>query len=143
MEKLDKIKLPFSTSAVEKGPIVVFENDILHIKYDSVNQYGLVNWVDITFQEVLFMQFSQIACCKEEQIINSDSICCYTDTKLLIDMLDEWEDSVGWQEWQQKQGGAGRFKHYRIFFDDVGCIDVISSQIRQHEVSNLHGEHKG
>jgi hypothetical protein len=128
MESINKISLPFRTNALEDGPVITFRDDHLVMKYDNC-EHDMV-WIKIDFTEVLKYCYTQMCCCQAEQLVGSDSIVVCTNSMILNDAIKEWEISVGWQEWQKKKGGASRFKHYRIFFDDVGCFDVIASDYK-------------
>jgi hypothetical protein len=128
MKTDNTIRLPSPTNSTEQGPVVVYEKDNLKVKYDCNDNEK--KWVEISFSEVLTYQFIQIACCQSEHIVDNNSIMVYDDTPFLLQARKIWEESVGWQDWQKKQGGASRFKLYRLYFDDEGCLDVIAAQCK-------------
>lgn len=49
------------------------------------------------------------------------------DSKWLSEVLARWNESVGWIDWHKQQGGASRFRHFSLFFDDAGCINTIAA----------------
>src|SRR5215831_10375384 len=68
----------------------------------------------------------QMACCEAEHIIGYQTLQRFRESKWLASILKVWQEAVGWQQWQQQQGGEKRFQHFRVFFDDAGCVDVIA-----------------
>jgi hypothetical protein len=50
------------------------------------------------------------------------------ESEYLALAVSRWKEAVGWQRWQEQRGGPDRFRHFTMFFDDVGSIDVVSAR---------------
>ena len=122
------IPLPLPTNHTQVGPCITHKGNTLTIKYDYENDQGIILWGEVVFEELLYFMFCDISCCHPSDIVSSNHIRKQEKTELLMSVLSRWSETVGWQEWQQKQGGQDRFRHFTIFFDDVGAINVIASK---------------
>ena len=120
------IPLPRPTSATVKGPTLQFESPTLIVAYDYERDDGVIEWTRLVFNDVLAYEYRQIACCEAEHIIGYKAIKRFHESKWLAGVLKVWQEAVGWQQWQQRQGGETRFQHFRVFFDDAGCVDVMA-----------------
>lgn len=133
----EHIPLPRPTSATVKGPTVQFEPPTLMVAYDYERDDGVIAWTRLVFNDVLAYAYRQIACCEAEHIIGSKAIQRFRASTWLAGLLTVWQEAVGWQQWQQQQGGAQRFQHFRVFFDDAGCVEVIARSCKiEEEESN-------
>lgn len=119
--------LSLPTNRTVTGPKLEQERDCLVVRYDYQADDGSLEWVKVIFREVLALEYRQMACCTESSVGSAREIRSVAQSLLLSDVLKRWGEAVGWQEWQQKQGGESRFRHFTIFFDDVGCVDVIAA----------------
>mgnify|MGYP001810974256 CR=1 FL=1 len=81
----------------------------------------------MTFHEPLYFEWRDVSCCKAEDVLDSASIHEQCDSELLKNVIERWTESVGWQEWQVKKGGADRFRHYFVYFDDAAVIQIIAN----------------
>lgn len=115
------------TNRTVEGPRLQLNRDRLVMEYDCQGDDGSIEWRKIVFGEVLAVEYQQESCCTEDSIIGADEIRSTAQSPLLAEVLKRWSESVGWQDWHQKQGGTSRFKHFTIFFDDVGCVNVIAA----------------
>lgn len=120
-------QLPAPTNATKKGPSIWYENSVLCLKYDFEDEKGDLELVKIVFAEVLAHKFHQSVCADFGFNFESGKIGQYKKSNWLTEVLDRWKKSVGWQSYQLELGGEDRFSHYVISFDDVGVIEVISS----------------
>lgn len=131
------VVLPIPTNRTVSGPQFRKENVRIVIEYDFEGDDGRTRWAQIVFDETLAFQYRQIACCREVDIVGAREVRSLPQSDLLSATLEQWQESVGWQEWQRKQGGDQRFKHFTVFFDDVGCVDVIATSCCAYESSHL------
>jgi hypothetical protein len=125
-ETVDHIPLPRPTSATVQGPKLHFASPTLLVAYDYEGEDGVIAWTRLVFHDVLAYAYHQMACCEAEHISGYQHIQRFRASKWLARILKVWQEAVGWQPWQQQQGGAQRFQHFRVFFDDAGCVDVIA-----------------
>jgi len=122
-----KIKLLTPTDRTEEGPRLTYDRDRLTLEYDYQQDDGSLEWRKIVFGEVLAVEYRQGICCTADSIIGAREIRVSTNSTWLAEVLEPWQHAVGWHEWQEEQGGAARFRHFTVYFDDAACIDVISS----------------
>src|SRR5262245_44116832 len=113
------IELPHPTNATREGPVLCFKNGELTVRYDCESNDGTVVWSQLDFSEVLGLSYLHASCGTEgSQVTSSHRIEVYSDSRWLSHALGAWLVAVGNQASQQKLGGATRFRHYHIFFDD-------------------------
>ena len=122
-----RIQLSRPTNRTLEGPRLRLDRNQLIVEYDCQADDGSVEWSKIVFGEVLAAEYRQNVCCDADSIIDAREVRSTTEPSRLAEVLKVWNESVGWQEWQQKQGGASRFKHFTVFFDDAGCVDAIAA----------------
>lgn len=109
------------------GPRFMHEAQRIVVDYDCERDDGTVDWSQIVFEEVIAFEYREASCCREENIVGPNEVRCLNESELLTDVLNRWKQAVGWQEWQQQQGGAERFKHFTVFFDDACCINAVAA----------------
>jgi hypothetical protein len=100
------------------------------VEYDYEHDDGSTEWSAVIFEEVLDVEFRQQACCTGEDVVGASAVTCLDESERLSGAKQRWYAAVGWQEWQQQKGGETRFKHFKMFFDDAGCLDVIAAVCR-------------
>src|SRR5438105_171861 len=110
------LQLSVPTSQTVVGPKLRTEGDRLFVEYDCELDDGKIIWSEVVFDEVLAFEYRQAMCSQAEDVAGSKEIRCLTDSGYLAAVLRRWQESVGWQKWQQDRGGIGRFKHFKIFF---------------------------
>src|SRR6266436_542542 len=108
------------TNRTRYGPVWRHQRDKLIVDYDYERDDGSITWWRVVFSDVLAIEYRQQTCCRSEDIIEATEIKAIENSAWLFEVLKLWQESVGWQEWQQSLGGAARFKHYTLFFDEVG-----------------------
>jgi hypothetical protein len=121
-----KIELSYPTNRTIEGPKLSQFRDSMVVEYDCQQDDGSVVWARIAFAEVLASEYRQISCCTEDSIVGFREIRVANQSSWLSGILHRWSESVGWQDWQKQQGGASRFKHFTIFFDDACCMSVVA-----------------
>jgi len=99
------------------------------IEYDYEQADGSTTFVTLGFIEVLSFEYRQSACLDASDVLPPTEMLCLCQSGRLTTALNLWQTHVGWQEFQAKQGGADRFRHYKVYFDDAGCIDVVASEL--------------
>ena len=125
--KVSSIPLCQRTDEADEAKIL-YEKGKLIVKYDYYDEDGkFAGWAEVSFNECMFYRFFDSPCCEVEHILSPREIQRKDISELLELLLPKWQESVGWEEYQQQLGGAGRFSHYTVFFDHVGALDVIAS----------------
>ena len=119
-----KIGLPMNRTV--QGPRITKDGNHLVIAYDCEQDDGSIQWARIVLDEVLFYEYRDIACCRAGSVLSPTQVRCQDDSETLAAILEQWQESVGWQEWQKEKGGSARFKHFTVFFDEAGSIDAIA-----------------
>jgi hypothetical protein len=123
----ERIQLPHPTNRTMDGPLFRQERNRLVVEYDFQFDNGTVQWTTLTFLDVLAVEYRQSACCAAESVVSAREMHSVGDSRWLSEILAIWTESVGWQDWHKRQGGASRFKHFSLFFDDAGCVSVIAA----------------
>lgn len=121
------IKVPISMDQTSEDPEIKLSKDRLVIVYDSVDDDSQSREGRLIFEEVLAFEYRDEACCPAENVLPSCEIKVLDSSGYLDSVRVLWSERVGWQDWERKKGGAGRFRHFICFFDDFGCLDVIAS----------------
>lgn len=121
------IALDRPTNRTVTGPRFRKEGPDVVVEYDYQHDDGTVEWERVVFREVLAFEYREASCCRADDITGAREVRCAVRSERLSEVLGRWQEAVGWQEWQQKQGGAGRFKHFSLYFDDAACVDVIAA----------------
>lgn len=126
MAKKEHLRLP--TNRTKQGPRYVGDEQRVVVEYDCEQDDGSIEWATVRFDDVLEYRVRQGSCCAAGDLLASGEILCLHESALLSETLARWQTYVGWQEWQRKQGGAARFRHFKIYFDDVGGLDVVAAR---------------
>jgi hypothetical protein len=122
------IRLPRETSRTVRGPLFVKEDDrVVVVNYDYETDDGKIEWVRVRFDEVLLFEFRTHRGCGADRILSSEGVRSLQESELLSEILGPLDVPSVWEELEAKKGGPARFRHYTIFFDDSGCVDVIAS----------------
>lgn len=130
----ERIALPLPTNATVKGPLLELEGSSLMVKYDHQHDDGRLEWTCVRFTGVLAFEYRQEAACGAEQIVGSGQVVQLSESQWLETRVNIWSKLVGSQKWQQLQGGAKRFRHFRMYFDDAACVDVAAEAISVDQV---------
>lgn len=134
-----RIELPFPTNLTADGPIYRHSRSALTVEYDCVCEEDSPEWVQLVFDEVLALDYRQSICCRHSDILDARQMRVLSESPYRSDIVAQWQQAVGWQEWQQKQGGAARFKHFTLYFDDAGSINVVAASATVSVLGNRGG----
>ena len=126
----EELSLPVPTNATVRGPILAHEGQGLTVSYDCEGINGTVVWTRLVFDDVLALDYRAASSCEADQVTGSGYVARYTDSDWLRHIRSLWNDTVGWQEYQRKQGGDERFSHFRAYFDDAACIEIVAASLR-------------
>lgn len=121
------IQLRVPTNRTVEGPSLQMAKGRLIVGYDFEGDPRSIDEARLIFEEVLSFEYRDSACCPAENVLSSTEIRAQDQSPYLDTVRSQWEEAVGWQDWQREKGGAARFKHYTVYFDDAGCLDVIAT----------------
>lgn len=128
MNNVELIELKKPTNRTVSGPKVVFEEDCLAVEYDYETDDGTIEWTKLLFEEVISYEWRDNSCVEEDDVVNFDKIRSQDKSCFLVGKTSLWQERYGWQEFQKNKGGKKRFRHFTIYFDDAGCINIIASK---------------
>lgn len=120
-----QVRVP--TNRTVEGPSLEMAKGRLVVGYDFEDDGGSIEQARLIFEEVLSFEYRDSACCPAENVLPSTEVRAQDQSEYLDSVRSQWEEAVGWQDWQREQGGAARFKHFTVYFDDAACLDVIAS----------------
>lgn len=122
-----EIHLKWSTDRTVQGPRLLYEKDCLVVEYDYEHDNGEIHWSRVTFQNPLLIEYRDSSCLCDPDVIEFKIIRCLDASPLLTEIITAWQKSVGWQEWQKKNV-ANKIRHYTLYFDDAGCLNVVGTE---------------
>lgn len=123
---ISSLPLPIPTNSTQIGPTFRHDGRQLVVEYDCEHDNGITEWCSIVFEDVLQFEFRSGSCCEDDDVVGFATVRIQSSSHRLNKILKRWQEAVGWQDWQLKQGGANRYRHFTIYFDDDGCVDVIA-----------------
>ena len=124
------LRLRIPTNRTIEGPILKMTKDRLVVDYDFEQDDGLVQWGRLVFEDVLTFKYCDTTCSSPESVLPSTEIRVLDSSGYLDSARLRWSKSVGWQDWQKEMGGASRYRHFTLFFDDAGSLDVVAARLR-------------
>jgi hypothetical protein len=134
MNTIDKISLKLPTNRVVNGPKLNFRPDSLVVEYDYEMDDGTHKWTKVLFEDILAFEWRNNCCFKAEDVLNSQVMRFKKKSKYLDSILKVWQALIGWHEYQIKLGGKDRFKHFTMYFDDAGTINVVAANCIVEEI---------
>ena len=129
MKDASRLPLKLRTNRTREGPLFRKEGKDLILEYDYEKDDGNTEICEIVFTEVLNFEYRQASCLEAVDILCPTEMLCLCKSDRLNFILQLWQKSVGWQEQDLRKLGVERFKHYKMYFDDSGCVEVIASEI--------------
>lgn len=123
------LQLPQPTSHTERGPVVELDGGRLTVHYDCVTEDGVAEWTELVFEEVLTFGYRNMAACTDQDVLGADYVVEDDASTELDAAVNRWTTFVGWQGHEKGRQRADPFKHFRVFFDDAGAIDVIARSL--------------
>ena len=104
-------ELGHKSQEFELGPIVRLENGQLVIAYDYETDAGAYGWEEMSFAGIRGFSFTAAPDCSEDQVAAYDRV-----------------QQIDSSPWLARTADAPKsIHHYRIYFDDVGCYDVLAA----------------
>jgi len=122
------LRLLIPTDRTASGPKLTMEASRLVVDYDCEGDDGRITSGRILFEELLSFRYWDISCCPAQNVLAATEVRVLEKSDYLDEIKSLWNESVGWQEWQKEQGGSDRFRHFTIYFDDAGSLDVVAAR---------------
>ena len=109
-------ELPCRSQEFQAQPILAQRGDWLDLVYDYESETGQYESATIRFRGVEAFSFTSFESCSPEQVSAYDKVVAVRGSEWLKQIRSRRavEESLG--------------RHYRIFFDEVGCYEVIASE---------------
>jgi len=107
-------RLPHSSQECEQGPEARLTERTLTIRYDFESDAGAYEWASFQFEEVVALEFLREELCGPDQFSALD--------KLLEVLESPWLRKVR----ADRRLDSDPVHHYRIYFDDYGCYEILS-----------------
>jgi hypothetical protein len=121
------IKLIHAANRTVNGPKLLKDRNVLQVDYDYEFDNGTIEWSKIVFTEVILFEWRDNPCCRPDDIVEWSGVRCVGDSDFLNTLKERWKKLVGHTDWDQNKGSENRFKHYTVYFDDVGSLNIIAS----------------
>jgi hypothetical protein len=118
------------TDRTISGPKLTMVDDTLVVAYDCEGDDGSITEGQITFEDLLSFRYWDCSSCPAENVLGATELRELNQSDYLNAVRARWDESVGWHEWQKDKGGGERYKHFTIYFDDAGSVDVVASRCR-------------
>lgn len=107
--------LPARSQECRRGPHIQIRPGKVTLCWDAEGETGSYEWSSADFTGVEMAIFTAHASCTPEQVRAYDELVKVEPSDLLA--------SLG--------GAPGKFlQHFRIYFDEVGCLDVVAEDFR-------------
>ena len=110
-------KLPHLSQECENGPVIQTSLRKLWLKYDYETKDGSYEWETIEFDRIRMYQFIPFILCTVEHIAAFDQILMINNSEI-VDRI-----------YQKRRQELAELRHYRIFFNEFGCYDIICEDI--------------
>lgn len=107
--------LPVPSQEFRDGPRTELERDSVRLHYDYETQTGEYAWAELTFSGVEALAFTSHESCSEQQVDAYDVLVEVTDSS--------WIGGIQ----QPRVSAAEGLRHMRIYFDEVGCYEVVAA----------------
>ena len=104
-------QLPCKSQEFNEGPIIRPSSGQITIAYDFETETGDYAWEEVTFTGVAAFRFTAARYCTADQVSAYDNLQVIEESHWIDDLSDPPVDA----------------RHYRIYFDDVGCYEVLAS----------------
>lgn len=109
-------ELPCRSREFQALPTVTQQGSRLKITYDFETESGRYHQACITFEGVVACSFTSFESCSPDQVAAYDRLIAIGESVWLGELRS------------RRVSIDHSARHYRIFFDDVGCYEVIASE---------------
>jgi hypothetical protein len=105
--------LPAPSQEFMQGPQILISPGKVTLRWDSESETGAYEWSSAEFTGVEAVRFTADSSCTPDQARAYDRLVKVEPSLLLSDL----------------RGAGPKFlQHFRIYFDEVGCLDVVAEE---------------
>ena len=114
-------ELPCKSQEFEAAPSLVQQGDRVDLVYDYETPEGPYAQAKMTFFGVEAYAFTSFESCTAEQVVAYDRVLAIRPSPWLAELR------------KRRVHESILSTHYRVFFDEIGCYDIIASDFRAPE----------
>ena len=122
MASHETFELSLPTSQTKTGPYIRYEGTSLKVEYDFERDDGGIEWTKVVFNSVVKFEYRQNICCRAEDLDAYNKVVRYEASEWQAEALELQERFLGSSGLETR----APFVHWRMYFDDVGCLDVLA-----------------
>lgn len=111
-------ELPCMSQEFLDGPQILMTRTTVTLKYDYETLTGEYLWASMVFKGVFGFSFTTYRSCSVEQIRAYDKLVEVQSSDWVKELLTRWPEYLE----------TPLAHHYRIYFDDIGCYEIASTQ---------------
>lgn len=109
--------MPFKSQEFSQGPELIQTLREVRLRLDHETETGDYEWSAIVFRGVHAIRFTAHASCTRDQVRAYD--------RLVRVQRSEWLEAL--------PGAEADHHHFRIYFDEFGCYDVVAASFEVRE----------
>lgn len=117
--------LELSTAETEAGPLLEWGRDGVSLRYDGEGESGPL-WMSLRFESVLGVRYTADTGVSLWMVEAYSKICEVLDSAWLRELAKSIKESSGALE---------RARHFFVYFDHVGCIEVAAADVQVYETT--------
>lgn len=110
-------EMPFKSQEFSQGPELLQSLREVRLRLDHETESGDYVWSALVFHDVHAVRFTAHASCTRDQVHAYD--------RLVRVPRHEWLDAL--------PGVDSNLQHFRIYFDEFGCYDVVAADFQVRE----------
>jgi hypothetical protein len=131
---MTSIHLPLRTNRTMDGPFLRFAFRDLAVYYDCENDDGSVQWARVRFYGVIAFQHTEWTMGTPTTSGWHESMFLSNESEWRKTLLTKWSRRIGDDNIQKEKGGAARFTHYSLYFEDRSTLDVLAEGHRDSSI---------
>jgi hypothetical protein len=106
-----------------------FKGHVLTVEYDYPHRGGSVERTKICFEWAVYFEWREDTCFREEDVVPPTEIRCQEESGLLAEIGSLWDEATIHLA-EQLERAKERFRHYTVYFDHAGVVNVIAKTCR-------------
>ena len=122
---IEHLAVPRPMDRTVEGPRLQLAAGIAIVEYDWEDDEGERLWVRVTFRDVVSLTFRDSSSYEAESVGPAQEIVVLESSQLLLDVLAQRERLTA----DRSRSARPRMKHFRMYFDDAGALDVVATSV--------------